>query len=155
MAETPPTTRARITNSTSGPRYVHGLDGPVVIAAGATSEELEIRQGELDALGDGLAVATGDADAEGDNANEAGVRTIDTGGAAEGVDGAQNEGGDIDREGGGTGAIPDDLASDRSADGIVGREKLLDVAKAEGVTVETDDNKSQLVAKIVAARAAK
>ncbi len=136
------TSTVRIKNSGSGPRYVHTTDGPVIVPAGTTSGDLTVRDCELAALPDGLEVSDGeDGDAmDADDANAPGFRQVDQEGGA----------------GEGTGmVIPDDLKSDRSADGIVGREKLLEVAKAETVEYEGDDNKGQLLAKIVAHRAAK
>jgi hypothetical protein len=150
MAEEQPATRkTKIHNTARGARYVNTVDGPVTVQRGTTSAELEIRESELADLPEGL--GEGDLPKDWDRADAIGVRTIDTGGAAEGVDGSEKVDG-APGEGGGGGTIPDDLQSDRSADGIVGRDKLLEVAKAEGVEVESDDNKEQLVAKIVAKR---
>lgn len=138
MAEFDPaaTSKVQISNSGKGPRYVHTVDGPVIIAAGTTSAELEVRNAELEALGEGLKVgALGE---QSDDANAPGFRAPDTGGPGEGV-------GVV---------IPDDLRSDRSADGIVGRDRLVEIAKAESVEFETDANKAALVAAIVAKRGA-
>lgn len=132
-----PTTRVRITNNTDGPRYVHGLDGPVTVAKGATSGYVEVRNAELAAMPEGM-VADDTPEAQADDANAPGKRDADTGGAAEGV-------GMV---------IPDDLRSDRSADGIVGRDKLVEIAKAEGVEFETDANKTTLVNAIAEKRGA-
>lgn len=137
MAELDPaaTSKVQISNSGNGPRYVHTVDGPVIVAAGTTSAELEVRDAELAALPEGLKVGALE-EGGGDDANAPGFRAADTGGAAEGV--------------GVT--IPEDLRSEGSADGMIKREELVAIAKAEDVKIESDDNKAQIVAKIAAAR---
>jgi hypothetical protein len=116
-----------ISNAASGPRFVNTAEGPRTIMRGETATGLSIREAELADLPDGLTV--GD---------------MPEGDAFEGSDE--------------TGAfalteLPADLRSDRSNDGIVGRDKLVKIASDEGAAVESDDNKAELVRKIMANRA--
>lgn len=111
-------------NSGDGPRYVHAEGGAVMIGAGDTSEKLTIRECELADLPEGLAEH----------------------------DGAADEAVDQDTQ---VADIPADLADPDSRDGIVTRAKLDETVAAEGVEgVKADDSKAEVLAKIVAHRAA-
>lgn len=123
------TRETRITNDAPGARYVNTVEGPVIIAAGATSAPVTVTEGELADLTPGLREHTAEPEASGSDLEGAGT--------------AQS---------GQTFTWPADLASASSADGLIKRDDLIALAKDEGVTFESDDNKPQIAAKIVAKR---
>lgn len=141
----------RLKNSAAGSRYVHADTGQVVIAPGETTPLINVLEADLADLPEGLAVVEDDEGAAAD--------------AAQGPPDGEGHPADVHHADGQQTqpvppqdsqlVIPADLADNAKADGIVARDKLIEVAKAEDVKVESDDNKAQLVTKIAEARAAK
>lgn len=133
MADFDPTTirEVRITNDAPGPRYVNTVGGQLIVQPGTTSGAVEMREGELQALPQGLREST----------------------AAPAATGGDLGTGEGDRD---TAPVlfqwPEDLASATSNDGLISRKDLLEIAKAETVETESDDNKPTIAGKIVAQR---
>lgn len=138
----PKTTSVSLKNEAPGVRWVHTLDGRVDIAPGQTLGPVEVLEAELEGLPEGVFVVT---------EPETPAVSVD-------VDDDEGVGVGVG-VGGGVGdaaqfIVPEDLADNTKSDGLKLKDDILTIAKAEEVTLDGSETKADLVAKIIAKRAA-
>lgn len=134
----PKTTSVSLKNEAPGVRWVHTLDGRVDIAPGQTLGPVEVLVAELEGLPEGVSVVT---------EPEPPAVSVDVDAAV----GDDEDGGEGDAA---QFIVPEDLRDNTKSDGLKLKDDILTIAKAEEVTLDGSETKADLVAKIIAKRAA-
>lgn len=132
----------KLTNYTSGPKTINTTSGPVMLAPGATSEDIDVSEGELAAMD--AVKFLGE-----EGANAATFRpTVPE-------ETVLNNGGNDTLNNDPTRPVGTEAGGDEVQQLVDGNTKaqLLEIAEAEGVEgVTEDNNKQEIAAKIVEAR---
>lgn len=127
----------KLTNYTNGPKTVNTKTGPVMIAAGATSEDVDVADAELASMERTKFLGEeGTTQPVGAFPTSPDAKVLGTGGDATQPMGTPAGGDEAEK-----------LVADNS------KNQLLEIAEAEGVEgVTADNNKQEIAAKIVEAR---